>query len=124
MHHPSGDGPSCVVPALLLRYGSKEPKRCRLDRDVLLLGRASTCDVALVSPDVAPLHCVIVRNGNSWRLRDCTGRRATRINGKAVHEERLCDGDIVQVGVFSFEVELPSSDLPAEAPAGRAARPC
>jgi hypothetical protein len=34
-----------------------------------------------VSPEVAPIHCVIVRVVADWRLRDCTGRGGTRVNG-------------------------------------------
>jgi chromosome segregation ATPase len=54
------------------------------------------------------VHCVLVRLASGWRIRDCSGR-ATRVNGKAVHDEPLRNGDTIQVGTFSFEAQLPAT---------------
>src|SRR5262249_61180823 len=98
-------------PALIVTYGNPTRKHRPLDRDLLLLGRSSCCDVGLVSPEVAPIHCVIVRTPDGgWRVRDCTGRSGTRVNGQAVHEEVLNDGDALQIGTFSFQLNLPRPD--------------
>jgi hypothetical protein len=109
MHNQREDILSPTEPALIVRYGNTTRKHIRLDRDVVLIGRARTCDVALVSPEVAPVHCVIVRSGSTWHLRDLTARGATRVNGKSVTAEVLGDGDVVQVGAFSFEAQLPAA---------------
>lgn len=102
--------PSRDQPALIVTYGNTTRKHRPLDRDILLLGRASACDIGLVSPEVAPVHCAIVRTAEGWRIRDCSGGRlATRINGRAIHEEELRDADVLQIGTFSFEVHLPAS---------------
>jgi chromosome segregation ATPase len=95
-------------PALVITYGNTTCKSRPLDRDVIVLGRSRSCDVALVSPEVASVHCVVVRTPAGWRLRDCTGRGGTRLNGRAIQDELLCDGDVVQVGNFSFEAQLPA----------------
>jgi hypothetical protein len=95
-------------PALVVTYGNTTRKHRPLDRDVLVLGRAPSCDVGLVSPEVAPVHCIILRTANGWRIRDCSGgRHATRVNGRTIHEELLHDADVVQIGTFTFEVQLP-----------------
>jgi pSer/pThr/pTyr-binding forkhead associated (FHA) protein len=99
-------------PALVVTYGNTTRKHRPLDRDLLVLGRAACCDFGLVSPEVAPVHCVIIRAGDGWRIRDCTGRGGTRLNGKAIHEERLSDGDTLQIGTFSFQLNLPRGDAP------------
>jgi chromosome segregation ATPase len=104
-------------PALIVTYGNTTRKHRPLDRDLLVLGRSTCCDFGLVSPEVAPIHCVIVRAaGGGWRVRDCTGRSGTRLNGKAVHEEALTDGDILQVGTFSFQLNLPRPPAAEPAP--------
>ena len=103
-------------PALILSYGSST-RRCRpLDKDVIVIGRAPGCDLGLVSPEVASVHCVIVRVAGGWRVRDCSGRLGTRVNGKSVQDEPLRDGDSVQVGTFSFEARLPSSSPSSPTP--------
>jgi chromosome segregation ATPase len=47
-----------------------------------------------------------VRQPNGWLIRDCSGR-ATRVNGQSITEAILRDGDVIQVGTFSFQAELP-----------------
>jgi hypothetical protein len=95
-------------PALIVTCGNTTRKYRLLDRDLLVLGRASSCDVGLSCPGVAPVHCIIVRTSDGWHIRDCAGGRSpTRINGRAIHEATLRDTDVLQVGTFSFEVRLP-----------------
>jgi pSer/pThr/pTyr-binding forkhead associated (FHA) protein len=103
---------------LVVTYGNTTRKHRPLDRDVIVLGRGRGCDVALVSPEVATVHCLIARVAEGWRLRDCTHRGGTRLNGQAVTEAVLDDGDLLQIGAFSFEVHLPPGDRP-----GRPAEP-
>jgi hypothetical protein len=105
-------------PALIVTYGNTSRKHRPLNRDVVVVGRATACDVGLVSPEVAPIHCVLVRLAAGWRLRDCTGRSATRVNGQPVQDEALADGDTIQIGTFSLKVHLPAgAAAPAVAPA-------
>jgi pSer/pThr/pTyr-binding forkhead associated (FHA) protein len=94
-------------PALIVKYGATKKKHRPLLRDVVVLGRGQGCDIGLVSPEVAPVHCVLLRLPTGWIIRDCSGR-ATRLNGQPITEEPLKDGDIITVGTFSFEAHLPS----------------
>ncbi len=95
--------------ALIVTYGNTTRKCRPLDRDLFLLGRSPMCDVALVSPEAAPVHCILQRTADGWRIRDCSGgRHATRLNGRAITEEALNDADVLQIGAFSFEVRLPA----------------
>jgi ABC-type transporter Mla subunit MlaD len=96
-------------PALVVKCGNTKRKYRPLDRDVLILGRAPGCDLGLDAPDVALVHCLIVKAPDGWRVRDCTGRGGTRLNGKSVQDGVLGDEDVLQVGSFSFVLHLPSS---------------
>jgi len=111
-------------PALVVTYGHTTRKCRPLDADILTLGRNATCDFSLVAPEVAPVHCILVRAAEGWRLRDCSGRPGTRVNGKVIQEVRLDDGDVIQVGAFSFEVHLPGqvAAAPPPLPPSRVAR--
>jgi pSer/pThr/pTyr-binding forkhead associated (FHA) protein len=110
-HH---DKPICGA-ALIVTYGNTTQKHRPLDRELTVLGRGRNCDVSLVSPEVAPIHCLIARLADRWLVRDCTGRGGTRINGKSVTDAVLTDGDMLQVGTFSFEVRLPAERAGAAA---------
>jgi pSer/pThr/pTyr-binding forkhead associated (FHA) protein len=108
------DGEAILQPgqaALIVTYGNTTRKYRPLDRDLFLLGRSPLCDVALVSPEAAPVHCILQRTADGWRIRDCSGgRHATRLNGRAITEEALNDADVLQIGAFSFELRLPAAN--------------
>jgi pSer/pThr/pTyr-binding forkhead associated (FHA) protein len=94
--------------ALIITYGNTKQKQRPLDGDLVVLGHSPTCDISLISPEVAPVHCILQRTSDGWYLRDCSGgRHATRLNGRPVREEKLHDADVFQIGAFSFEVRLP-----------------
>jgi pSer/pThr/pTyr-binding forkhead associated (FHA) protein len=99
-------------PALIVVYGATKRKCRPLLGDVVVVGRSPGCDIGIVSPEVAPVHCVLLRMSDGWRIRDCSGR-ATRLNGQAIREEPLRNGDVIQVGAFSFEAHLPNVPTPA-----------
>jgi chromosome segregation ATPase len=96
---------------LIVTYGNTTRKLSPLEGDLVVLGRAPTCDISLVSPEVAQVHCIFRRTPEGWRVRDCSGgRHATRINGRPIHdEEAVRDTDVLHIGTFIFEVRLPSS---------------
>jgi len=95
---------------LIVTHGNTTRKHRPLEGDLVVLGRAAPCDILLVSPEVAPVHCILQRGPDGWRLRDCCGgRHATRLNGQQIHEETLRDTDVLQIGTFTFEVRLPSA---------------
>ncbi len=94
-------------PTLIVQHGNTPRKYRLLEKEALVLGRAPGCDLRLEAPEVAPIHCVIVRAADGWRVRDCTGRGGTRVNGRSVQDEALCDEDVLQVGSFSFTFHLP-----------------
>ena len=109
-------------PTLVVQHGNTARKYRRLEKDVFVLGRAAGCDIGLDAPDVAPVHCVIVRAADGWRVRDCTGRGGTRLNGRSVQDEALVDEDILQLGSFSFALHLPKQTSRPEAAAPRLRR--
>ena len=107
MSKESEDKIDAGTPALFVLCGATRKKWRPLQGDVVMLGRSPGCDIGLVSPEVAPVHCVIVRTLSGWRIRDCSGR-APRVNGKAIQDEPLRNGDVIQIGTFSFEAKLPA----------------
>ncbi|HVS35309.1 MAG TPA: FHA domain-containing protein [Gemmataceae bacterium] len=100
-------------PTLIVNFGMARKYR-PLDREVVVVGRAAGCDLCLEAPDVAPVHCVIVRAIDAWHVRDCTGRGGTRLNGQSVHDSALTDEDVVQIGSFSFALHLPPEERPLQ----------
>jgi hypothetical protein len=105
-------------PALILLHGNTTKKHRPLDRDVIVVGRARGCDIGLEAPDISSIHCIITRHGTGFALRDCQSRSGTKVNGDLVREAVLCDGDLLQLGPFSFRMHLPHGFVPGAAPKG------
>jgi pSer/pThr/pTyr-binding forkhead associated (FHA) protein len=92
--------------ALIVTHGNTANKHRPLVGDAIVLGRGRGCDLRLEAGDVSELHCIITRRPDGFRIRDCASRAGTRLNGEAVQEAVLEDGDILQIGSFSFRVEV------------------
>lgn len=95
-------------PLLIPLYGHADRNPRVLDRDVTALGRARGNDLCLDAAEVSTLHCVLYRTPGGYRLRDCGSRTGTRVNGEQVRNAKVSDGDVVQIGPFSFELKLPA----------------
>jgi hypothetical protein len=110
MRNELADRPDPARPALIVTYGHTARKYRVLEREIVVVGRAPGCDVALASPEVAPVHCILAHGPHGWRVRDCSGRGGTHVNGTTVVEGPLKHGDTLQVGSFSFEAHLPAGN--------------
>ena len=99
-------------PALIPIAGNFDRKPRSIDRDVTTVGRARGTDLCLEANEISTLHCVLYRTGEQYRIRDCNSRSGTRINGTAVKSQTLHDGDIVNLGPFSFEFRIPPALFP------------
>lgn len=96
-------------PALVPMFGGQDKKPRPLDRDVITIGRARACDIGLEAPEVSTLHCLVYRSPEGFRVRDCASRTGVRINGEPPRNHVLANGDVLQIGPFSFSVSLPPS---------------
>ena len=94
-------------PSLIPLFGGTDRKSRPLDREVVTLGRARGSDFCLDANEVSALHCVIYRSSDGFRVRDCGSRTGTRVNGNAIKNAVLNNGDVLNIGPFSFEMRVP-----------------
>jgi pSer/pThr/pTyr-binding forkhead associated (FHA) protein len=99
-----------ATPTLIVRYGNTPHRERPLEGDLIVVGRGRGCDLALSGPDIAEIHCILSRGPQGWKIRDGGSRTGTRVNGQVVKEAPLADGDLLQIGAFLFEVQLPDDD--------------
>jgi nucleoprotein TPR len=101
-------------PALIPIAGNYDRKPRSLDRDVTTVGRARGSDLCLEANEISTLHCILYRTAEGYRIRDCNSRCGTRINGESVKIGLLHDGDIINLGPFSFEFRVPPALFPGD----------
>ncbi len=77
--------------------GSGEARRVTIEKFPFRMGRAETADLRIDSPEVSREHAEIVERNGVWLVRDLGSTNGTHVNGKAVKEGLLSDGDILKI---------------------------
>jgi pSer/pThr/pTyr-binding forkhead associated (FHA) protein len=62
------------------------------------IGRGTAADVRIDDPSVSLTHALIVRSADQARIVDCGSLNGLRVNGEAVTDAALEDGDVIAVG--------------------------
>ena len=75
---------------------------CRLDRESLVLGSGPQCHLRLSGEGLAERHCVIVRAGKDYLVRNLSPSGATFVNDQKVKERLLKDRDVIRIGKERF----------------------
>jgi EAL domain-containing protein (putative c-di-GMP-specific phosphodiesterase class I) len=77
-------------------------QKCLLSSFPFSIGRNDTTDLPINSTRVSREHAVIVRGGNTYRIRDLDSTNGTLVNGQRIDEATLSDGDIVVIADVEF----------------------
>jgi pSer/pThr/pTyr-binding forkhead associated (FHA) protein len=90
-----------------------------VEKPDVLVGRHTEADIRLPLPDVSRRHCRLQLVAGCWQVIDLHSLNGVFVNGEAVLQSPLRDGDTLRVGGFTFTVETAgaSADDPA-LPAG------
>ncbi len=68
------------------------------------VGRHEKCDLCLVDTMVSRNHCIILREGKGFVVKDLESRNGTWINGRRIkNRRRVKDGDVIQIGPFRLQ---------------------
>lgn len=91
---------------LIVESGSEAqaPINCR--RVVTLIGSRPGCRLNLQHRLVAPVHVAIVNAGTHVVAVDLLSKDGTKLNGLKMLYEHLTDGDMLEVGRWTFRVEI------------------
>jgi pSer/pThr/pTyr-binding forkhead associated (FHA) protein/EAL domain-containing protein (putative c-di-GMP-specific phosphodiesterase class I) len=72
-------------------------RRLEIERFPFRIGRSESADLRIESPQVSREHAEIFERGGIWAVRDLGSMNGTQVNGKAVAESPLSDGDILRI---------------------------
>jgi len=100
---------------LLVVAGPLKELSFALPESEITVGRDPSNVFSINDPSLSRRHCVLIRNGDSYIIRDLGSRHGTLINGVAVEEAQLNHGDMISAGDSSFVLLLGDDD---EQPSG------
>jgi type II secretory pathway predicted ATPase ExeA len=104
------------VAALDILLDQKPKARISLNASRLLIGRHPWNDVQLDHDSVSRHHAMLVREGGHWTVVDLNSTNGIRVNERETRQQRLHNGDTVQIGRFRLvlaEGAGPARSLPA-----------
>lgn len=82
-----------------------------LDRPLTLIGAGRAVHVRLRSRTVSRMHAMILNADGRLLIRDLASRLHVHVNGQAVDQAELHDGDTIRIGCVEFV--LSTGDLPS-----------
>jgi pSer/pThr/pTyr-binding forkhead associated (FHA) protein len=95
---------------LLVPVGQHQGRQpLTLGRTITLIGSTAAARLYLPSKAVSRCHAVIINTGAGLFVRDLASRTGTRLNGQPVDEVDLREGDVLQVGTFTFRFTDPTA---------------
>jgi serine/threonine protein kinase len=87
---------------LVAQSGPTAGREFPLTKDLITLGRQSSCDVQIIDNMASRAHCQVRRDGKVYSLVDLGSRNGTQLNGKKIGERLLFFGDRIRVGEVEF----------------------
>ena len=97
---------------LKIMSGEQTGQEFQIDRDELSIGRSDQNVISLDDASISGKHCLIIRNGKKFSIRDLHSTNGTRVNGRNISESRLKSGDAIMAG--SIEILIEGSEIEAE----------
>jgi hypothetical protein len=91
-----------------VRVGSvllSDGRRIPLGEAVFAIGRLPDNDLVISDPKASRRHAEVRPSGNGFLLVDLQSTNGTRVNGNAVTEHILADGDLIAIGATEFRFE-------------------
>lgn len=86
--------------SLVLRNGPQAGGALSLEADVTRLGRSTDGEISLDDITVSRRHAEVVRDGDSYLVRDSGSLNGTYVNSARIDEATLQQGDELQIGKF------------------------
>jgi serine/threonine protein kinase len=96
---------------LVCQTGPKAGHEYALNKDVINMGRQSSCDVQILDNMSSRVHCQVRRDGKLYSLIDLGSRNGTYLNDKKVSERQLAFGDRIRIGEAEYKLVKETGDV-------------
>jgi transcriptional regulator with GAF, ATPase, and Fis domain len=98
-------------PRLLVLSGPLKDSTIPLPEGEITIGREASNGIAIVDPSVSRKHCLVSGQDGRFRVRDLDSRNGTLVNGVAIQQQDLQQGDEIAAGDSSFLFLLEDEDI-------------
>jgi len=110
--HPGMQDREAAVAIRLLVSSGRSPARVvPVAKECLTIGRRPYNDIPLDDLTVSGEHAIVRTRGTESVVHDLDSRNGTLVNGMAVKQRVLCDGDVIDVGIYRLRYVLDRTAL-------------
>lgn len=96
------ESPGAGIVLLIRSGGGRDGETIDLDVDVLTIGRSPHSDLFLDDVTVSRHHARVLRDEGGFWVEDLNSLNGTYVNRKRIEQQRLFDGDELQIGKFKL----------------------
>jgi pSer/pThr/pTyr-binding forkhead associated (FHA) protein len=92
----------------LMIYDSGTYRVYEIVGDITMIGRASSNHIVIANPVVSAQHAIVLKIGDSYRVKDLHSTNGTQVNGVSITEAELKDGYEIRFGSVKAVFAEPS----------------
>ena len=100
--------------------GNVQGRDFEINRDEISIGRSEDNTIVIDDPAVSGRHCSVIRDGDTYLIRDHGSTNGTRLNARAISESPLKPKDIITVGSVEFMFNAEQTGAPETGPVTQA----
>ena len=104
------------APKLIALSGPAAGQVFDLLGEEIVIGRETANPIAIADPSLSRKHCVLLRTGEGWTIRDMGSVNGVVINGERAAERLLADADHIVIGKTELLVRLDDAHKPEPEP--------
>jgi pSer/pThr/pTyr-binding forkhead associated (FHA) protein len=97
---------------LKITSGAQSGRQFDIDRNEISIGRIPDNVIALDDPSASSRHCLVIRDGRKYTLRDLGSTNGTYLNGNRIREARLKPQDVFMAGAIEILFDGDDVDVP------------
>jgi hypothetical protein len=99
------------MPKILVKKRAEILAEYRFSRKPIVnIGSSKGNDIIIIDKSISEYHCAIMRKENTYEIKDKNTLTGTKVNDRAVTEQVLQPGDIVNIGLHTIELRLDAKD--------------
>lgn len=97
---------------IVVRVAGKVVREMDVAKFPFIIGRDPLCDLPVNQPVLSRQHCVIEQRENQFFVKDLGSTNGTTVNGDAVSNRPLQNGDVIGIGdvAISFQLDGPKTE--------------
>lgn len=90
------------VSRVLVLMDPERPIKYPLFKDTMTIGRADSADIQIDHGFLSRLHARVISTADGVTIEDYESKNGVRVNSKPVTRQKLCHGDVIDLGRLRF----------------------